>query len=1073
MPEMLTTQSPMEDSVRVINAMQSELFTLREQSQNEIFGLKQQIAALQAQQSGGGGHGSGGPGSERLEEMTRWRSISSLPKFNGDEKIFKDFDFKLHQFVRPVPAFEKFLDWIKEADAEPDVESMADYKMSTGAAVEYLNDQLYGILSTVSEGDALQTMMNVSESHDTRGAQSWYRLTREASGKTGARLKRLSAKVHRPSKIADYKNALAQLTAWDTSLKELVKVEGQGLSELTKITTLSNMVPDDLMRDVEKDKSLVKLADIWNYVIEQVEVRKHWAAKSKKDPNAMDIDAAEDESLKDEIPACGACEGEDLDTLKGGGRQVFNGYCGYCNLWGHKRAECRKRASDMAKGGSGKDGGKGKEVGKGQEAGKGSWGQGGQQQQNKGGWKGGWQQQSGGWQTKGGSGKGKGKWGKQGGKGSGFGGTMYNIDGDDGYYDSFGGGWGSSGANSSGFFGCLCESDSDGESDIAGLRDREVEEPDQDLCGFDVEEMCEDNSKLTSVIDANPPEVMPNFHTIGDYWNYHQARPYRVVCPTGEIVVREARVSQEKEVASPATSLSRATLSPITPTTTSYYSSTTSSSSTRITTSQSSTAQIEKIPKLKGEIDKLSDLIVDKFEKKLDFDLGDVAVLDRGIRGVELNLSGVDELNDDDFGPAVDAGIFGHKLMGENLLDSVPKPTEMMLEELPVQISEVSIVPSILSGEYDWGGAMFNFDHLELVDPAVWKPRTEVSVLLDETDNLTGLPDEDCEDDGGPCGLVDSSDDEDGVSKSTKAWEERQRLCRQRSWERQRFLREPSKNDPEGNPPVDGSIGDGLPMLTKLGLERTINTQDAQRQTPEAKPKKSAMGGRRIRCKHRRNLAKLNHATGEFEKLSERKNFEKYTIGELKEIVDGEPLVPPGLPLAVVDANSWMDQDLCIWEDDGDKSADLLGFSWRSDTQTWDEKKWVKVDSVVDSGACSPVAPPNMLPGVKVEPSPGSIRGQNYTSASKHKVKNLGQQRIKACTEAGDETEVLFQIADVSKPLVSVGSICERGNRVLFGRSGGVVQNLRTGKEIPFYRRNGIYVLSLWLMDGDQGFTRP
>ena len=134
----------------------------------------------------------------------------------------------------------------------------------------------------------------------------------------------------------------------------------------------------------------------------------------------------------------------------------------------------------------------------------------------------------------------------------------------------------------------------------------------------------------------------------------------------------------------------------------------------------------------------------------------------------------------------------------------------------------------------------------------------------------------------------------------------------------------------------------------------------------------------------------------------------------------------------------------------------------------------MRVDSVVDSGAAALVAPPTMLPSVKVEPSPGSIRGQNYTSASKHKVKNLGQQRIRACTEEGDETEVLFQIADVSKPLVSVLSICERGNRVLFGKSGGVVINMQSGKEIPFYRRNGIYVLSLWLMDNeDQGFARP
>ena len=115
-----------------------------------------------------------------------------------------------------------------------------------------------------------------------------------------------------------------------------------------------------------------------------------------------------------------------------------------------------------------------------------------------------------------------------------------------------------------------------------------------------------------------------------------------------------------------------------------------------------------------------------------------------------------------------------------------------------------------------------------------------------------------------------------------------------------------------------------------------------------------------------------------------------------------------------------------------------------------------------------------MLPNVKVVPSEGSKRGQKWTSASKHKLKNLGEQKVRACTEDGDQTELLFQVADVSKPLVSVAAICEKGNRVIFGRSGGVVKNLKTGREIPLARRNGIYILSLWLQDGDEAdFVRP
>ena len=78
-----------------------------------------------------------------------------LGKFNGDEKVFKDFHFKLHKFVRQVPGLEKFLDWVRLCDIEPNHESMEHYKAQTGVALEYLNDQLYGVLSMVTEGNAI------------------------------------------------------------------------------------------------------------------------------------------------------------------------------------------------------------------------------------------------------------------------------------------------------------------------------------------------------------------------------------------------------------------------------------------------------------------------------------------------------------------------------------------------------------------------------------------------------------------------------------------------------------------------------------------------------------------------------------------------------------------------------------------------------------------------------------------------------------------------------------------------------------------------------------------------------
>ena len=73
---------------------------------------------------------------------------------------------------------------------------------------------------------------------------------------------------------------------------------------------------------------------------------------------------------------------------KGGGR--FEGYCGYCSIYGHKRADCRKLTADKAAG----------KVGKGEEKGKGGKGK------NN-------------WQSKGGSQWNPGKGGRKGQKGNG------------------------------------------------------------------------------------------------------------------------------------------------------------------------------------------------------------------------------------------------------------------------------------------------------------------------------------------------------------------------------------------------------------------------------------------------------------------------------------------------------------------------------------------------------------------------------------------------------------------------------------------------------------------------------
>ena len=136
-----------------------------------------------------------------------------------------------------------------------------------------------------------------------------------------------------------------------------------------------------------------------------------------------------------------------------------------------------------------------------------------------------------------------------------------------------------------------------------------------------------------------------------------------------------------------------------------------------------------------------------------------------------------------------------------------------------------------------------------------------------------------------------------------------------------------------------------------------------------------------------------------------------------------------------------------------------------------EQQEHVNMDNVIDSGSSSPVAPPGMLLYAKISESEGSRRGENFTSASKHKLLNLGEQRIRECTEEEDEKEVSFQVANVSKtvglchwspkPRFSRLRLCDLRTwpRVTFVKSGVVVE-LRSGRQVPFVRKDGIYKAS-------------
>ena len=130
---------------------------------------------------------------------------------------------------------------------------------------------------------------------------------------------------------------------------------------------------------------------------------------------------------------------------------------------------------------------------------------------------------------------------------------------------------------------------------------------------------------------------------------------------------------------------------------------------------------------------------------------------------------------------------------------------------------------------------------------------------------------------------------------------------------------------------------------------------------------------------------------------------------------------------------------------------------------------WKPVTSIVDSGAINNVAPSSVSAKALVE-SNRSLNGMTYHTADGTRIPNLGQKTLETVSEDGStQLSQTFQIADISRPLTSVGELADAGNLVVFGRKGGFIVNPDTRRRLNFQREHGVYLLKTWSQEPASG----
>ena len=71
--------------------------------------------------------------------------------------------------------------------------------------------------------------------------------------------------------------------------------------------------------------------------------------------------------------------------------------------------------------------------------------------------------------------------------------------------------------------------------------------------------------------------------------------------------------------------------------------------------------------------------------------------------------------------------------------------------------------------------------------------------------------------------------------------------------------------------------------------------------------------------------------------------------------------------------------------------------------------------------------------------------------------------------------KIVFQTADIHKPLLSVSRCADLGYKCVLGADGGELIDSVTGETIPIHRQGNLYVIRAWIRQDKTvtGFVRP
>jgi hypothetical protein len=137
-----------------------------------------------------------------------------------------------------------------------------------------------------------------------------------------------------------------------------------------------------------------------------------------------------------------------------------------------------------------------------------------------------------------------------------------------------------------------------------------------------------------------------------------------------------------------------------------------------------------------------------------------------------------------------------------------------------------------------------------------------------------------------------------------------------------------------------------------------------------------------------------------------------------------------------------------------------------NDILPFDSEEWIDqwIELTLDSGCCEHVLDLTDAPGHAnfITTSMGSRRGQNFVVGNGQKVPNEGEINLNMECE-GVPLQSTFQVAEITRPLMSVGRVCDQGLTCTFDKEKAVITDKDKAVLCTFARAGGLYVARLKL----------